>query len=42
VEYQTLVAVREATSREMIPEPYRTMTPTEVSERIEGLRPLVR
>ena len=42
VEYQTLVAVREATSRDMVPEPYRTMTPTEVSERIEGLRPLVR
>lgn len=42
VEYQTLVAVREATSREMIPGPYRSMSPQEVSERIERLRGLVR
>jgi AAA+ superfamily predicted ATPase len=42
VEYQTLVAVREATSRDMIPEPYRSMTATEIAERIEALRPMVR
>lgn len=42
VEYQTLVAVREATSREMIPEPYRSMTAAEIAERIEALRPMVR
>ncbi|HQR40636.1 MAG TPA: ATP-binding protein, partial [Blastocatellia bacterium] len=42
VEYQTLVAVREATSKEMVPEPYRSMTPAEISERIEALRPMVR
>ncbi len=42
VEYQTLVAVREATSKDMVPEPYRSMSATEVSERIEALRPMVR
>lgn len=42
VEYQTLVAVREATSKEMVPEPYRSMTPSEIAERIETLRPIVR
>jgi SpoVK/Ycf46/Vps4 family AAA+-type ATPase len=42
VEYQTLVAVREATSKDMVPEPYRSMSATEVSERIETLRPMVR
>ncbi|MGB5035590.1 MAG: AAA family ATPase, partial [Blastocatellia bacterium] len=42
VEYQTLVAVREATSRDMVPEPYRSMSPAEVSERIEAIRPMVR
>lgn len=42
VEYQTLVAVREATSKDMVPEPYRSMSITEVSERIEALRSMVR
>jgi AAA+ superfamily predicted ATPase len=42
VEYQTLVAVREATSRDMVPEEYRRMTAAEVAERIEALRPMVR
>lgn len=42
VEFQTLVAVREATSRGMVPEPYRSMTPETVAKRIEDLRPLVR
>ncbi len=42
VEYQTLVAVREATSKDMVPEPYRSMSATEVSERIETLRSMVR
>jgi SpoVK/Ycf46/Vps4 family AAA+-type ATPase len=42
VEYQTLVAVREATSRDMVPEAYRSLSPDEVSRRIEELRPMVR
>ncbi|MBX7218498.1 MAG: ATP-binding protein [Blastocatellia bacterium] len=42
VEYQTLVAVREATSRDMLPEAYRHVSPAEVSQRIEQLRPMVR
>lgn len=42
VEYQVLVAAREATSREMIPEQYRHLTPVELSKRIEELRPFVR
>jgi len=42
IEYQTLVAVRESTSREMLPEAFRTLSPAEVSRRIEELRPLVR
>ena len=42
VEYQTLVAVREATSRDVIPEPYRSMSATEIAERIEALMPMVR
>ncbi|MGA9771994.1 MAG: AAA family ATPase [Blastocatellia bacterium] len=42
VEYQMLVAAREATSREMIPEQYRHMSPTELSQRIEALRGFIR
>jgi AAA+ superfamily predicted ATPase len=42
VEYQVLVAAREATSREMIPEQYRHMSPTELSQRIEALRSFIR
>ncbi|HEX5735234.1 MAG TPA: ATP-binding protein [Blastocatellia bacterium] len=42
IEYQMLVAAREATSREMVPEQYRHITPIELSRRIEELRPFVR
>jgi AAA+ superfamily predicted ATPase len=42
VEYQTLVAAREATSREMIPEEYRHLSPVELSKRIEELRMFIR
>ncbi|HKP85292.1 MAG TPA: ATP-binding protein [Blastocatellia bacterium] len=42
VEYQVLVAAREATSREMIPEQYRHMSPAELSQRIEALRAFIR
>jgi SpoVK/Ycf46/Vps4 family AAA+-type ATPase len=42
VEYQVLVAAREATSREMIPEAYRKLSPQELSQRIEVLRAFVR
>lgn len=42
VEYQMLVAAREATSRDMVPEQYRHLTPLELSKRIEELRPFVR
>ena len=42
VEYQMLVAAREATSRDMVPEQYRHITPIELSRRIEELRPFVR
>jgi SpoVK/Ycf46/Vps4 family AAA+-type ATPase len=42
VEYQMLVAAREATSREMVPEQYRHLTPVELSKRIEELRPFIR
>ena len=42
VEYQTLVAAREATSREMVPQRYRHLTPMELSQRIEELRPYIR
>jgi AAA+ superfamily predicted ATPase len=42
VEYQMLVAAREATSREMIPEQYRHLSPQELSQRIETLRSFVR
>lgn len=38
IEYQTLVAVRESTSREMIPEAYRHLSPVEINRRIEELR----
>lgn len=42
VEYQTLVAVRESTSLDMVPEEYRKMTAVEVAARIEQLRVYVR
>jgi AAA+ superfamily predicted ATPase len=42
VEYQTLVAAREATSREMVPERYKNLTPVELGQRIEELRPFIR
>ncbi len=42
VEYQILVAAREATSKDMIPEQYRHMSPTELSQRIEALRSFIR
>jgi AAA+ superfamily predicted ATPase len=42
VEYQILVAAREATSREMIPEQYRHLSPVELSQRIEALRSFIR
>jgi SpoVK/Ycf46/Vps4 family AAA+-type ATPase len=42
IEYQMLVAAREATSRDMIPEQYRELTPVQLSQRIEGLRPFIR
>ncbi len=42
IEYQTLVAVRESTSREMLPEDYKKMSAPEVAARIEQLRPFVR
>ena len=42
IEYQTLVAVRESTSTEMLPADYKKMTPLEVATRIEQLRSFVR
>lgn len=42
VEYQVLVAVREATSKEMVPEQYRNLSPVELSQRIEALRSFMR
>jgi ATP-dependent 26S proteasome regulatory subunit len=42
LEYQTLVAAREATSRDMVPEKYRHLTPVQLSQRIEELRSFVR
>jgi SpoVK/Ycf46/Vps4 family AAA+-type ATPase len=42
VEYQNLVAAREATSREMLPEQYKHLTPKELSQRIEEMRVYIR
>ena len=42
VEYQELVAAREATSKAMIPPRFRTMTSAEIARRLEMLRPLIR
>jgi SpoVK/Ycf46/Vps4 family AAA+-type ATPase len=42
VEYQNLVAAREATSREMLPEQYKHLTPKELSLRIEEMRAYIR
>jgi SpoVK/Ycf46/Vps4 family AAA+-type ATPase len=41
LEYQTLVAIREATSREMIPPKYRHLSPAEISRRVEELKVLL-
>jgi SpoVK/Ycf46/Vps4 family AAA+-type ATPase len=42
VEYQIMVAAREATSREMVPEKYRHLSPVDLSRRIEELRAFIR
>ncbi|HKV42855.1 MAG TPA: AAA family ATPase [Blastocatellia bacterium] len=42
VEYQMLVAAREATSKDMVPEQYRHLSPVELSRRIEELRAYAR
>lgn len=42
IEYQELVAAREATSRAMIPQQFRTMTGAEIVRRMEMLRPLIK
>jgi ATP-dependent 26S proteasome regulatory subunit len=42
IEYQELVAAREATSRAMLPARFQQMPGTEISRRIEELKPLVR
>ena len=42
IEYQALVAAREATSREMVPEAYRKLSPSDLSQRIEALRAFIR
>jgi SpoVK/Ycf46/Vps4 family AAA+-type ATPase len=42
VEFQNLVAAREATSREMLPEQYKHLTPKELSQRIEEMRAYIR
>jgi AAA+ superfamily predicted ATPase len=42
IEYQELVAAREATSRAMIPTRFRHMTSAEIARRLEILRPLIR
>lgn len=42
VEYQILVAAREATSKEMLPEKYRNLSPAELSQRIEQMRMYIR
>ncbi|MBL8169715.1 MAG: ATP-binding protein [Acidobacteria bacterium] len=42
IEYQELVAAREATSRAMVPLRFRSMTSGEIARRLEMLRPMVR
>jgi SpoVK/Ycf46/Vps4 family AAA+-type ATPase len=42
VEYQIMVAARESTSKDMVPEVYRNLTPIELSKRIEELRQFIR
>jgi AAA+ superfamily predicted ATPase len=42
IEFQELAAAREATTRSMLPERFRSLTSAEMSARIELLRPLVR
>ena len=38
IEYQELVAAREATSRSMLPERFKQLTPAEMTARIDALR----
>ena len=42
VEYQELVAAREATTRAMVPPRFRLMTSSEIARRLEVLRPFIR
>ncbi|MBK7597468.1 MAG: ATP-binding protein [Acidobacteria bacterium] len=42
VEYQELVAAREATTRAMVPARFRLMTSSEIARRLEVLRPFIR
>jgi SpoVK/Ycf46/Vps4 family AAA+-type ATPase len=42
IEFQMLVAAREATSKEMVPEQYRQISPAELSQRIEALRAYIK
>jgi SpoVK/Ycf46/Vps4 family AAA+-type ATPase len=42
IEYQELVAAREATSRSMLPERFKQLSPAEMSVRIDALRLLTR
>ncbi len=42
IEYQELVAAREATSRSMIPPRFRHMSSAEIARKLEVLRPMIR
>jgi hypothetical protein len=42
VEYQELVAAREATTRTMLPPRFREMSSADLATRIEALRPYIR
>jgi hypothetical protein len=42
IEYQELVAAREATTRAMVPPRFRLMTSAEISRRIEFLRQIIK
>jgi SpoVK/Ycf46/Vps4 family AAA+-type ATPase len=42
IEYQVLVAAREATSKEMVPQQYRGLSPADLSKRIEVLRAYIK
>jgi ATP-dependent 26S proteasome regulatory subunit len=41
IEYQELVAAREATSRSMLPERFKAMTPAQMTARVDALRLLM-